>query len=241
MHKPLLVVALLASCCLFFVGCCPPAAEPLTISQVPWPDDEVTSYTIEDQDGVIIGSLELAIHREDSTYTLTQYLDLTVEGEQLTDDITVTVNATDLKPISGMETAVIADQTIEITSTYSAGQVAIVATVDGEEQSATIPIPDDAYDQSEVPFLLRAIPFEVGYSATYTNVVPSAGLTPKATITVVGEEVVDAPAGSFNCYKLELSALGTTQYLWYGVDSPHYLIKSEGEGSAILLEEVSNP
>ena len=61
MHKPLLVVALLAICCLFFIGCCPPAAEPLTISQVPWPDDEVTSYTIEDQDGVIIGSLELAI------------------------------------------------------------------------------------------------------------------------------------------------------------------------------------
>ena len=104
----------------------------------------------------------------------------------------------------------------------------------------TDPIPDDAYDNDEVLFLLRAIPFEVGYSATYTNVVPAAGLTPKATITVVGEEEVEAPFGSFNCYKLEISVLGTTQYLWYGVDSSHYLVKAEVEGIVMLLTEVSS-
>jgi len=240
MKESLVVLSLLAIMCLTLVGCAP-AAVPLTISQVPWPDDEVTSYTIEDQEGNTIGSLELTIDKEDTTYTLTQHLDLTIEGEQIIDDITLTVNATDLKPISGTETAVIANQTIEVTAIYSPGEVAVTAAVNGEEQSATLDIPDDAYDDSEVLFLLRAIPFEVGYSATYTNVVPAAGLTPEATITVVGEEQVEVPLGSFNCYKLELSILGTAQYLWYGVDSPHYLVKAEVEGIIMLLETVPIP
>lgn len=240
MKKSLVVLSLLAIICLGLVGCAP-AAVPLTLSQIPWPDDEVTSYTIEDQGGNTIGSYNLTIHKENGTYLLTQHLELTIEDGQIIDDITLTVNATDLKPISGTETAVIANQTIEVTAIYSPGEVAVTATVNGEEQSATLDIPDDAYDDSEVLFLLRAIPFEVGYSATYTNVVPAAGLTPKATISVVGEEQVEAPLGSFNCYKLELSILGTTQYLWYGVDSPYYLVKAEVEGITMLLETVSIP
>lgn len=233
-------MSLLAFVCLALVGCAP-AAVPLTVSQIPWPDHEVTSYTIEDREGNTVGSLELTIDKEDTTYTLTQHLDLTIEGEQIIDDITLTVDATDLKPISGTEMAVIANQTIEVTAIYGPGEVAVTATVNGEEQSATLDIPDDAYDDSEVLFLLRAIPLEVGYSATYANVVPAAGLTPKATITVVAEEQVDVPLGSFNCYKLELSIFGTTQYLWYGADSPHYLVKAEVESIIMLLETVSIP
>lgn len=238
MKKSLLVFSLLAIVCLALAGCAP-AAVPLTISQIPWPDDEVTSYTIEDQEGNTMGNCELTVDKDGDTYILTDHSELTIEGTEVTSDTTITVDATDLKPISGTETWVIDEQTIEIATTYSEGQVAITATVDGEEQSAVLDIPDDAYDNEEVLFLLRAITFEVGYSATYTNVVPAAGLTPEATITVISEEVVNVPFGSFNCYKLELSVLGTTQYLWYGADSPHYLVKAEVEGIAMLLTSVT--
>jgi hypothetical protein len=245
--KSLLFLALLAILCLTLAGCCPPGLPTLTISSIPWPDDEVTSYTIQYQDGSTIGSCNLTIHKDGDTYILTNHSELTIEGTGIIDDITLTVNATDLKPVSGRETAVIgnqtANQTIEITATYSDAQVFITATVDGQEQSITIAVPTDGYDDGEVYFLLRAIPFEVGYAATFSDVVVAAAATPKATIRVVGEEQVDVPAGSFNCYKLELSLAGVPQkqYFWYGVDSPHYLVKLEVEGITMLLEAVSTP
>ena len=247
MKKSLLILSLLAIVCLALAGCCPPAVATLTISQIPWPDEEVTTYTIEDQDGNTIGSCELTVHKDGDTYILTGHLELTIEGIEATDDTTITVNATDLKPISGMETMVIDEQTMEITTTYSAGELAITATVDGEVQSATIPIPADAYDDSEGYFLLRTIPFEIGYAATFTDVLAASAATAKTTITVVGEEEVEAPLGSFDCYKLEVSIAGIPgkQYFWYGVNSPHYLVKFEVEGEDItiimLLEAVSTP
>lgn len=247
MKKSLLILSLLAIVCLALAGCCPPAVATLTISQIPWPDEEVTTYNIEDQDGNAIGSYELTVHKDGDTYILTGYSELSIEGIEATDEITITVNATDLKPISGMETMVIDEQTMELATTYSAGELAITATVDGEVQSDTISIPADAYDDGEVFFLLRTIPFEIGYAATFTDVLAASAATAKTTITVVGEEEVEVPFGSFDCYKLEVSIAGipAKQYTWYGVNSPHYLVKFEVESEDItiimLLEAVSTP
>ena len=237
-----LLPALSLLICLFLAAAgCSSALPTLTIAQIPWPDDEVTTYTVQDAEGSAIGTLELTIQRDDGTYTLTQVVDVTIEGQQVQDTVSVTASATDLKPLSMTETVLFSGQTIEVVATYSEGEVAIVATVDGEEQSATIAIPEDAYDDGEVLFLLRAIPFQVGYRATYTDVVPAAGLMPEATVSVAAEEAVEVPAGSFDCYKVELTVLGTTQYLWYDTESPHYLVKVEVEGTSMVLTETATP
>jgi len=233
--RSLLILPLLAILCLAGAGCCPSAVATLTVFQIPWPDEEVTRYTIEDQDGNAMGSGELTIEKEDDTYLLVQHFHIT--AEQAVQHITLSVSAADLKPVSGNQTIQMPGMVASLVTNYSNGQVSVNATVDGDEQSAEFDIPDDAYDNDEVFFLLRTIPLEVGYSATYTNVVPAYALTPKATVTVVGEEEVTAPAGSFNCYKLELSAAGAVQYMWYGVDEPHYLIKYDNGTTILLLSE----
>lgn len=236
-------MSLLAIVCLALAGCCPPVVPTLTVSEIPWPDDEVTTYTIEDQDGNTIGSCELTVHKDGDTYILTNHSELTIEGTEITDDTTITVDATDLKPISGTETMVTPEGTATITTTYSDGEVFISATFDGQEDSATIAVPAEAYDDGEVLFLLRTIPFEVGYTAAFTDVAAAVAATPQITINVVALEPVEAPIAleSVDCYKLELSVLGTTQYLWYGVDSPHYLVKFEFAGIIMLLETASIP
>ena len=237
MKRSLLILALLTMVCLALAGCGPPAVPTLTISQIPWPDDEVTTYTIEDQDGNTIATGELTIEKGNNTYLLIQHFELT--AQEAVQHITLNVSAADLKPISGNQTIQTPEGVLGVVTTYSEGQVSVTATIDGEEQSATFDIPGDAYDNDEVLFLFRAIPLEVGYTASYTNVVPSYGLTPKVTVTVVGEEEVTTPAGSFNCYKLEFSVEGGTQkqYIWYGVDQPHYLVKYDNGTTIFLLAE----
>jgi len=234
MKKSLLILPLLTIVCLALAGCCP-VVTTLTISQIPWPDEEVTTYIIADQDGNTIGSVELSVEKANNTYLLIQHFELTTP--ELVQHITVNVSAADLKPISGNQTIQTPDGVLDIITSYSGGQVSVTATLDGDEQSGVFDIPDDAYDNDEVLFLLRTIPFEVGYTTSYTNVVPAYALTPKATVTVVGEEVVTTPAGSFNCYKLEFSAAGVLQHIWYGVDEPHYFIKYDNGVNLFLLTE----
>lgn len=237
MKRSLLILSLLTMVCLALAACGPPVVPTLTIAQIPWPDDEVTNYTIEDQDGNTIATGELTIEKGNNTYLLTQHFELTTQ--EAIQHITVNVSADDLKPISGNQTIQATEGVLDVVTTYSEGQVSVTVSIGGDEQSATFDIPDDAYDNDEVLFLLRAIPFEVGYTASYTNVVPSYALTPKVTVTVVGEEEVTTPAGSFNCYKLEFSVEGGTQkqYMWYGVDEPHYLIKYDNGVTIFLLTE----
>src|SRR5262249_1137155 len=50
-------------------------------------------------------------------------------------------------------------------------------------------------------------------------------------------EKVEVPAGTFDCYKLELGKLN--QIFWYSTDAHHYLVKFEGGGAIGVLASVS--
>ncbi len=237
MKRSVLILLLLTVVCLALAGCGQPAVPTLTISQIPWPDDEVTTYTIEDQDGSTIATGELTIQKGNNTYLLIQHFE--ISAQEAVQHTTVNVSAADLKPISGNQTIQTPEGVLGVVTIYSEGQVSVTATIDGDEQSATFEIPDNAYDNDEVLFLLRAIPYEVGYIASFTNVASLYGLTSKVTVKVVGEEDVTTPAGSFNCYNLEFSIEGGAQkqYVWYGVDQPHYLVKYDNGATIFLLTD----
>lgn len=234
MNRLLLTLAAFAVLCLALAGC-GGAAPTLTVAGIPWPDQEVAAYTIQDTAGNVMGSANMTVEREGDTYVLSQHY--VIGGDQVVQDISVTVSADDLKPISGNQTVKTADSTVGISTTYAGSKLTVTATADGEQQSAQLDIPSDTYDNDEALFLLRTIPFEVGYTATYVNVVPSAGLLPKATVSVLAQVEVDTPAGTFGSYKLKLTAQGATIYIWYSADAPHHMLKYDNGATIILLAE----
>ncbi len=219
----------------FALAACTPQALPLTVSAIPWPDSEQTTYTIEDQQGNTVGSCQMIVEKEDDTYLLTQNYDLW--EWHMTDEINMRVNADTLKPISESRIMDTAQGRIEVTTSYSDNKLTINAITPDGEQSAEMDVPADAYDNDEVLFLYRALPFEIGYTASYTNIVAASALKPRVTISVTGQEMVETPAGSFDAYKLELEAAGATQYMWYAVETPHYLIKYDNGVTIFLLTE----
>lgn len=234
MRRLLPILAALLAVCVALTGC-GGAAPTLTVAGIPWPDQEVTAYTVQDTAGNLMGSASMTVEGTGDTYVLSQHY--VIGDDQVVQDISVTVGADDLRPLSGNQTVKTADSTISISSSYAASKVTVTATVDGEQQSGQLDIPDDTYDNDEALFLFRAIPLEVGYTATYVNVVPSAGLLPKATVSVLARVDVDTPAGTFDSYKLKLTAQGATIYIWYGAEAPHYLLKYDNGATIILLAE----
>ncbi len=232
MKRLLMPLAITLVFCIALAGCAP--KESIVISAIPWADEEETSYIIQDQEANTIGSGNLTIAKEGESYILGQYWEV---GE-VKQTISIKVASDDLKPISGNQTIVSPQGEFKINATYSDSKLKIEAETPEGNQTAEIDVPDDAYDNDEVLFLLRALPFEEGYQATYTNVVAAAAQKPKITVAITGKEPVETPAGVFDCWKLELSAAGQEQYMWYSVDSPHYLVKYDNGQSIILLQEI---
>ena len=176
----------------------------------------------------------MTIAKEGGSYILGQYWEV---GE-VKQTISIKVASDDLKPISGNQTIVSPQGEFKINATYSDSRLKIEAETPEGNQTVEIDVPEDAYDNDEVLFLFRAIPFEEGYQATYTNVVASVAQKAAVTITVIGKEQVEIPAELFDCWKLELNAAGQKIYMWYSIDSPHYLVKYDNGQSIILLQEI---
>lgn len=225
-------LAVIVILCIVLAGCAP--KEGIAISTIPWSDEEETSYIIQDQEANTIGGGNLTIAKEGESYILGEYWEV---GE-VTQTISIKVASDDLKPISEQLTILSSQGEMKINTTYTDNKLKIEAETPEGNQTAEIDVPDDAYDNDEVLFLFRALPFEEGYQATYTNVVAAAAQKPEVTITISGKEQVSAPAGVYDCWKLEFEVAGQKQYMWYGVDSPHYLVKYDNGQSIILLQEI---
>jgi hypothetical protein len=94
------------------------------------------------------------------------------------------------------------------------------------------------YDNEEAAQLLRRLPLSAGYETTLRiftglgggNIIPLG-------IKVVGEERVEVAAGTFDCYKVELSPVGQT--FWCSTDVHHYLVKFEAGGVVAELARVT--
>ena len=242
MKKSLLALPLLVIVCLALFGC-GPTTPTITVHQIPWPDDETISYAVQDSQGTELGTLNMTIRREGDIYLMTSCM---VMGNS-TDEITIAMNADDLKPISETRTinvppgGALPQGLYEVRATYEdSNKVTIEADLpDNQHQGPyAFDIPADSYANDQVWYLFRTLPFAEGYAGRYTNIIVWTNYqTPAATITIVGNETVETPVGSFNCHKLELSVLNITIHFWCSVDPPHYLVKYQKADNILLLTE----
>lgn len=213
------------------------------VADVPWSDSgssrhtiEFTGYVIQNYEGSDIGTVALTITRLDDIYMLKQWY---VFGDYVGLVTIANVRADNLKPLAGGITMPDAIYTPVVTYSYEEeGKLKIDIDTQEGNRHEVIDVPEDAYDDNELVFLLRAIPFEIGYTTNFTNVIAASAQKHVVTVTVVGEEELQVPAGSFDTYKIELTMAGDKKYLWYGKDEPHYLVKLDDGASVILLKDI---
>lgn len=92
------------------------------------------------------------------------------------------------------------------------------------------------YDNEEVIQAIRRLPLATNYSTTMRVLTSlGGGAIIPLKISVAGIERVEVPAGSFECYRVELSL---RQTFWYSTDAHRYLVKFEANGVTAELTEV---
>ena len=108
----------------------------------------------------------------------------------------------------------------------------------GKDEPKEIELSGVVYDNEEVIQLMRRLPLAPDFKSTlriFTGLGGGNIINLEAKVT--GQEKVEVQAGSFDCYKVELSMVRQT--MWYSTDAHHYLVKFEAGGVIAELAAVT--
>lgn len=130
--------------------------------------------------------------------------------------------------------------------TYGDGSVLFDLVEQGIQKKVSLS--GEYYDFHTLSFLFRAYPFGSKKKVNFRLVMGGSGGSPISTFVMYLQEIkreeVTVPAGTFDCYKLEMGVGGMAgifaakyrYYFWYPVTEPRFLIKYESaDGDLVEL------
>ncbi len=92
------------------------------------------------------------------------------------------------------------------------------------------------YDNEQGVFVFRRLPLAEGYKANVPIYSTFGGGKVEIEIEVNGKEMVEVPAGNFECYKVTLRPVN--QIFWYTTDAHRYLVKFDAGGVSAELQRM---
>jgi hypothetical protein len=202
----------------------------------PWPGDEITTYRLVNDDGdqLAAGVLTVEVNEATGQTTLRQRF----ESPTTVDTIDVIVDSKTLKPISsvrGIQNDNPDDEDlIEVTYAEAGASVKV-----GDRQTG-LSVPEHAYDNDTSLFLWRTLPFADGYEASYVTVITNRRSRQDVVLNVRGKETVTVPAGTFECWRLEISTENARQVAWYADTPSRPLVKYDNDRD-VIFELTSKP
>jgi AcrR family transcriptional regulator len=130
--------------------------------------------------------------------------------------------------------------------TYGEGWVQFDLKEEGSRRRVNLS--GEYYDFYTLAFLLRAYPFDHKEKVTFRLVMDGSSGSPQNAVAMCLQEIkreeVTVPAGTFDCFKLEMGIGGMAgifaakyrYYFWYPVTEPRFLIKYESaDGDLVEL------
>jgi uncharacterized membrane protein YhfC len=102
----------------------------------------------------------------------------------------------------------------------------------GERTEKSVARPADPVDNEASLQVQRGLPLAPGWATAYTDVIPKTAATARIELSVVGEEQVTVPAGTFAAWHVKMSTSMVSQEAWYAKDAPHLLLRYKNAGGA---------
>lgn len=213
------------------------AAGALPIASVPWTDGEKDSYQWLEKSGKQIGTEQVSLTKAGDVWTQEVVDDISGTKQ----DAKVRVDAKTLQPLGEDKTISSSQGNVELHTEYKDGKITATAVVNGENKQGSTDLPADYIDNDQLLMTLRGIDFKQGQEVKFTLVVGATLQKLATTVTVVGKETVQTPAGSFETWKTEMDFAGQAkQTAWYQVDAPHYLVQYDnGQTKLVLAQKPS--
>ena len=217
----------------------PEAPQPLQLGPVTWADGEVLRMDLKLPKGRFLGMLfttadKMTVDGRNIWRLGVRRFVATSVNNQGTSG--VDADAETFVPINSFfKHTILGDSEAE----YGKDRVRIVS-LDGEsEKVRTLKFEGVAYDNEQVMHLMRRMPLAVGYKTTMPLVPIFTYTYLPVGVEVTEIETVAVPAGTFECYKVDLDIKHTQQTFWYSTDANRYLVKFEAEGIVAELADIA--
>lgn len=220
--------ALLAPAC----GGCRRSEEPLVLT-APWASGEVSRLEVASSvTGAHIADWSMSISADGGEWVFTN--ETSVPGSK--EVSTIRASRETLVPSRAEHIVESPQVTATVTGVYG-DKLTIAGTVNGEPQELTVELPVPPYfDNEQVVAVLRALPLADGWRGTLNIVGSKSVLKLQLRVGVAGREEVTTPAGTFTCWKIDLT--GMAQTAWVNVDPPHQLVQYENRAAQTLSRLV---
>src|ERR1019366_271427 len=204
----------------------------MPLMPAPWVDGEEMQLDIKFPTGFKIGSACYRVYAGEANgqkiWRLSSHLWATTQQSSR-----VEVEADSIKPIHcRWKIGVIGDADVA----YSAGHAELKTL--GKDDVTKIDLTGVVYDNEEVIQLMRRLPLASDYKTVlhiFTGLGGGNVIALEAKVT--GQEKVEVPAGTFDCFKIELSMVRQT--FWHSTDAHPSLVKFEGGGVIGALAAVT--
>ena len=118
---------------------------------------------------------------------------------------------------------------------YLPTQMIVTAEGPAGKSSKTVDQSQVVYDNEQAMDVMRRLPLAPGYKTTLP-VIGIGGENVKIPIDVQGKEMVQVPAGKFECFKVYLGLVNQT--FWYAADPHRYLVKFEANIAVAELTSI---
>jgi hypothetical protein len=107
---------------------------------------------------------------------------------------------------------------MDVSASYGPGRV--ILTRKGEDP-VTVKVHDPVIDNEQAMDFIRRLPLKPGYKVSAPVFSTLSGMEIPIALEVKGKESVTVPAGTFNCFKVQLSV---GQTFWFSDDAHRYLV-----------------
>jgi hypothetical protein len=210
-------------------------ADAMPLMPAPWVDGEELQLDVKFPSGVKIGVAAYQVRAGETNGQKIWRLGMRLFAASSQQFSRVEVEAGSFKPIHcRWKISTIG----EVDVTYLPGH-AELRTI-GQDEVKKIDLSGVVYDNEEVAQLIRRLPLAAGYKTIVHNFTGLGGgnIIP-VEVAVTGSEKLEVPAGTFDCYKVELRLTGQSQTFWYSTDEHHYLVQFKGGGVVAVLTAVN--
>ena len=216
------------------------SAKPTQLEPVPWVDGEVMELRLKRPSGIEYGTLIFSAQKKDSDSNIWQIVsNMYITQGSFSQYTLVEADDKTFAPSLGQTINALDDFKAE----YQQDKATLHVDSQGKKMTRDIPLQTTAYDNEQAVHLIRRLPLAQNYECSFPIFAVQSGITVECRIKVLGIEQVAVAAGTFDCYKVDLSIYyegnKTLQHtLWFSKDSNRYLVKYDIGGVGTL--ELTN-
>jgi hypothetical protein len=204
----------------------------IAVQPAPWTDGEVARLDVKLAGGLKIGVADYMVNAAETNgqkiWRFSSHLD--AAGNQSVSSVEAEVGT--LRPLHSRWKHTLLG---EVDAVYYPDHVDLKTT--GKDAVKKLDIDDSVIDNEEAAQWMRCLPLADGYKAAKQRIMSSLGsAVVPIDFSVSGPEQVQVTAGTYSCYKVELSV---GQTFWISADPKHCIVKFEAGGVVAELNSVT--